>query len=219
MPKENTLKIKLYLAVLSVFLLSACSQRFQHVNDTFSEAVFGADDVIMSAEHIRKLPYASIYAKIDDGAQIFMVLAFADTNPVTGITQYKWMSSDNALIVTEGGRIVKTLGLFGDNLRGVSKDNITPTSWTVMYDWMPNYQYGYRATLRQSLGKKSVVTTPTANYQTQQYIEEITFDALDVSIRNSYWRDVSTERVVRSIEYIGPNMTKIELTMLKFPTI
>jgi hypothetical protein len=87
MPKDSTLKIKLFLAVLLVFLLSACSQRFQHVNDTISEAVFGADDVIMTAEHIRKLPYASIYAKIDDGAQIFMVLAFADTNPATGITQ------------------------------------------------------------------------------------------------------------------------------------
>jgi hypothetical protein len=129
------------------------------------------------------------------------------------------MSSDNALIVTEGGRIVKTIGLFGDNLMGVTTSNKTSASWSVMYDWMPNYQYGYRGTVRQVLGDKGVVATPTASYQTQQYAEEITFDALDISIQNNYWRDVSTDRVVRSVEYIGPNMTKIELTMLKFPTI
>ncbi len=88
------------LLILFVFLLSGCSQRFQDVNSTLDEALFGFDDFTHAQEHVADLPYASMYVRINQGPQLFMVLAYAETNPVTGNTQLKWFSSDNAMITT-----------------------------------------------------------------------------------------------------------------------
>ena len=107
-----------YLTILaSLLLLSACTQKFNDVNATLDEALFGAEDVALTSDKIAELPYASSFVRINDGAQLFMVLAFAEPNPATGIMQLKWLSSDKAMIVTENGRVVKTLGLAQANLQ------------------------------------------------------------------------------------------------------
>ena len=41
------------------------------------------------AEYIQDLPFASIYAQINDQGKIFMVLAFVGQNPETGAEQLK----------------------------------------------------------------------------------------------------------------------------------
>ncbi|WP_394153169.1 YjbF family lipoprotein [Vibrio maritimus] len=213
------MKFKSTLLACSVLILAGCSQRFQDVNATLSEAFLGADDIVMTAEQIESLPYASAYARINDGAQIFVVLAFAEKNPATGEMQYKWMSSDRAMFIFESGRLVKTIGLYGDNLQGATHTQLTDSSWTTQYDWMPDYRYGYKGTVTRTQDAKEAIETPLNRYQTQKYTERVHFDAIDQAFTNQYWQSQSSGRMVKSIEYLGPQMTKIEFTVLKQPSM
>ncbi|ASI89260.1 hypothetical protein BSZ05_05255 [Vibrio mediterranei] len=215
----SPLNFKSYLLAFSLLFLTACSQRFQDVNATMSEALFGADDIALTPEKIKQLPYASAYVRINEGPQIFVVLAFAEANTKTGVIQYKWMSSDRAMIITENGRIVKTIGLFGDNLKGIQREQQTSSSWKVTYDWMPNYRYDYHGLATEVLAGKETISTVIGSYQTERYTESVVFDAIDEELINTYWKDTATGKVIKSIEQIGPEMSTIELTLLKQPTI
>jgi len=160
---------KTILLLFTALLLTACSQKAKDVNATFDAAFFGSSDVELSKEYIQTLPYSSIYAEVNDQGKIFMVLAYVGKNPQTGAEQLKWMSSDKAMIVTENGRIVQTLLLPYENLSGLvfqpldvfsSANNSSPESssafdvstnpgaqkWQAVYDWQPNYRFGYKAT-------------------------------------------------------------------------
>lgn len=213
------MNLKPYFLSLTLLFVSGCSQRFQDVNATMSAALFGADDIELSKEKIQQLPYASAYARINDGAQIFVVLAFAEVNPNSGYMQYKWMSSDRALIVTENGRIVKTVGWEDHNLNGVRYQPQTASSWNVTYDWMPNYQYGYSGVLITTPMGTERLDTAYKSYVVDKYQETIVFNAIDAKLVNTYWKDTKSGKVIKSIEQLGPDMKTIELTILKPPAM
>ncbi|MCV5689675.1 YjbF family lipoprotein, partial [Escherichia coli] len=78
-----------------------CTQKFNDVSATVQEAYGNYIDVELTPEEIEAVPYASAYLKIGDQKQVFVVLAFAEQNPLTGNTQLKWVSADKAMVVTE----------------------------------------------------------------------------------------------------------------------
>lgn len=218
--------IKPFIVSLGL-LLAGCSQQFQDLNATFNEAMFGDADVSTTAEYIQELPYASIYAQINDQGKIFMVLAFVGQNPETGAEQLKWMSSDKAMIVTENGRVVQTLLLPYENLSGLT---VKPTNalipnfdvsaepkaqqWQVTYDWQPDYRFGYSANIVRTYVNKETVQTPLASIETSKFIEQVSYPALGEQIENEYWVN-SQGKVVKTVQYLGPDMTRLELTLLK----
>ncbi|PTP81881.1 YjbF family lipoprotein [Vibrio splendidus] len=228
--------LKPLIISLGLFL-AGCSQQFQDVNSTFDEAFFGSSDVELSKEYIQNLPYSSIYAEVNDQGKIFMVLAYVGENPQTGAEQLKWMSSDKAMIVTENGRIVQTLLLPYENLSGLafqpldafsSANSSSPDSssafdvsanpgaqkWQAVYDWQPNYRFGYKANITRTYAGNGTVETPLASIDTKKFQEKINFPMLDQDITNEYWVD-SKGKVVKTIQYLGPDMTRLELTVLK----
>ncbi len=156
-----------------------------------------------------------------------MVLAFAEKNPKTGAMQLKWLSSDKAMIVTEGGRIIKTLGLAEANL-----SNITPisasslpslasilknqTTWSAHYDWMLNdhYLFNYKANITPVLRGKSTIETTVWNKDVTEVVEVISIPSLDYSFTNQYWLDEQFN-VVKTHQYLGPDIGDIEMTILK----
>ncbi|MFA9385146.1 MAG: YjbF family lipoprotein [Vibrio cyclitrophicus] len=228
--------LKPLIIPLGLFL-AGCSQQFQDVNSTFDEAFFGSSDVELSKEYIQNLPYSSIYAEVNDQGKIFMVLAYVGENPKTGAEQLKWMSSDKAMIVTENGRVVQTLLLPYENLSGLafqplntfsSENNSSADSssafdvsanpgaqkWQAVYDWQPNYRFGYKANITRTYAGNDTVETPLASIATKKFQEKIQFPMLEQDITNEYWVD-SKGKVVKTIQYLGPDMTRLELTVLK----
>ncbi|WP_299685944.1 YjbF family lipoprotein [uncultured Vibrio sp.] len=228
--------LKSLIISLGLFL-AGCSQQFQDVNSTFDEAFFGSSDVELSREYIQNLPYSSIYAEVNDQGKIFMVLAYVGENPQTGAEQLKWMSSDKAMIVTENGRIVQTLLLPYENLSGLafqslntfsSANSSSPNSssafdvsanpgaqkWQAVYDWQPNYRFGYKAHITRTYAGNETVETPLASIDTKKFQEKIQFPMLEQDITNEYWVD-SKGKVLKTIQYLGPDMTRLELTVLK----
>ncbi|OED64560.1 regulator [Vibrio splendidus ZS-139] len=228
--------LKPLIISLGLFL-AGCSQQFQDVNSTFDEAFFGSSDVELSKEYIQNLPYSSIYAEVNDQGKIFMVLAYVGENPQTGAEQLKWMSSDKAMIVTENGRIVQTLLLPYENLSGLAFQQLNTFSsgnsssassssafdvsanpgaqkWQAVYDWQPNYRFGYKANITRTYAGNETVETPLASIDTKKFQEKIQFPMLEQDITNEYWVD-SKGKVVKTIQYLGPDMTRLELTVLK----
>ena len=216
-----------FLTIISVLFLSACTQKFNDVNATLDEAIFGVDDVSLTAQEIIELPYASSFVRINGGAKLFMVLAFAEPNPATGTMQLKWLSSDKAMIVTENGRIVKTLGLPQFNLTEI---NTTPSDplpslatitqkqaiWSAHYDWTTGDQYlfNYHATITPILRGETRLKNTVWEKKVTEIVEVVSIPSLGDTFTNQYWVD-NELNVVKSHQYLGPNMVGIEMTILK----
>lgn len=211
----------------SLFLLSACTQKFNDVNATLDEAIFGVDDVSLTAQEIIELPYASSFVRINGGAKLFMVLAFAEPNPATGTMQLKWLSSDKAMIVTENGRIVKTLGLPQFNLTEINTTPSAPlpslaaitqkqTIWSAHYDWTTGDQYlfNYHATITPILRGETRLKNTVWEKEVTEIVEVVSIPSLGDTFTNQYWVD-NELNVVKSHQYLGPNMVGIEMTISK----
>lgn len=208
------------LIITSILLMAGCTQKFNDVSATVEEAYSNYIDVELTSDEIKQVPYASAYLRIGTQKQVFVVLAFAEENKITGAQQLKWVSADKSMIVTENGRIVKTIGLQGNNLVALSgtypkfNDVNTTHNYSLTYDWMPKYRYNYSATAQLSKSIASTVKTALYTSPTQIFEESIYFKALDSKITNKYWVDTSGN-VLKTRQYLGPNMEPIEMTFLK----
>lgn len=207
------------LTILSLLGLAVgCTQKFNDVSATVQEAYSNYVDVELTAEEIDAVPYASAYLKIGNQKQVFVVLAFAEHNPITGNTQLKWVSADKAMVVTENGHIVKTIGLQHNNLAGaygnVPSFALENTEYSLSYDWAKQYRYGFPADVTRVYQGKESVITPLSNTSADIYRETVHFSTLSQSVDNFYWVDVNG-KVIKTVQHLGPNMLPIELTILK----
>lgn len=214
-------------ALLAIILLclSGCSQKFQDTNATIKEAWAANTDAQISSEQIQQLPYASIFLRINNGPQLFLALAFVDQNKTTHNKQLKWLSADKGMIVTENGRIVKTTGFLNNNLASLRPQSSTQVAslrymgtnnnvgnW--IYDWQPHFRYNFTAKVSQTNLGYDTLTTSLWSKKVHHIQERVRFDTLQVSIHNDYWIDKNNQ-TVKTIQYIGPNMDKVEITFIK----
>lgn len=225
--------------------ISGCSQRISALNDTIELAFIGDKDVILTPEQISANPYASIYAKIGDTAQAFVVLAFAEppatlsstaTSTAISSTQspsttpkaleLKWLSADNGMIVTVNGRLVKTHNLLAGNLAGVTSVQIdpllqglhlesTPKTWHRLLDWQPGYHYGYQADSQFQFVATETIIINQTPTQVLHYSELVTIKGLNIQYQNEFWLKPDNGQVVKSRQKIAPNLPYIDITLLK----
>jgi len=213
---QKWMRLLVVLPVLS--LTFGCTQKFNDVSATVQEAYGNYIDVELTPEEIEAVPYASAYLKIGSQKQVFVVLAFAEPNPLTGNTQLKWVSADKAMVVTENGHIVKTIGLQTTNLAGIYGNvpaySAPSVQYSLSYDWADKYRYGFPAKVQRSRQGKETVITPISSTSTDVYTEVVTFTSLEKSVENQYWVNGKGE-VVKTRQHLGPNMVPVELTILK----
>ncbi|MCG9597865.1 YjbF family lipoprotein [Vibrio sp. Isolate25] len=211
--------LALFITTLILFL-SGCTQRFSDTNETLKEAFWGFEDVNLDKESIENIPYASSYFKINDGPQIFMVLAFVESNPNTGKTQYKWLSSDKAMIVTEEGRIVKTYNLPDANLRGtipfkeMSHFKTPQYTWDAVYDWQPGYQYNHHAKIMTESVATTQLNSVLWSQQVKIWQEYISFEKLGKNMQSTFWVN-DKGHVLKSAQWVIPDQLFIEQEVLK----
>jgi len=222
------------VAILLSAGITGCSQKFNDVNDTLSIALFGDNDTELASDDVQRLPYASLYAQVDDGPQAFMVLALAE--PALSLTdvsltqntrtQLKWVSSDKGMLVTEGGRLVKSMNLPQGNLietyssqpdpltLGLQRAS-TPMHWQRTIDWQPGYHFGYQLTSRFARQDNAVIMVNERPVETWHFIESVTIDALDTHYQNQFWIDGKTGKVLKSQQTLAPGLPVIDMTLLK----
>ena len=202
--------------ILICLLLQACSATTKGLGNSLWESLFGTPGVHLTDDDIQNMPYASQYMQLNNGPQLFVVLAFDENG------QQKWVTQDQATLVTQHDRLVKTR-LGGDNLLEVNnlaadpliKPNqiIDGASWTRTMGWTEHQQVRY-ATARSVFRWDGSDTVTVGSDVTQVRVlnEAVTTDR--TSWNNRYWVDEDGQ-IRQSIQYLGANFFPVKATLIK----
>ena len=205
------------LAILLVcLLLQACSDSTKGLGTSLWHSIVGDDGVQLTHDEIQNMRYASQYMRINNGPQIYVVLAYDENG------QQKWVTQDRAMIVTENGRIVKTTGL-GDNLQQVTNLAIDPlakvnqivdgTRWTRQMAWTEHQQVRM-ATAHSTFTWKGTDTLKVAASSTPVRVLDEEVTASGKTWHNRFWID-SEGQVRQSTQYLGPDYWPVTTILLK----
>jgi len=212
----------LFIIFLSIFALSGCTQKFSDSFSTLNASLDSFVDIELTPEQLIKLPYNSAYVRLNDGKQVLMILALIEENKINRSQRLKWVSSDNLMIITENGRIIKTQG-FDDDLMSISPSLSmrfgipllsVSNKTTGYYDWAPNYRYQFSAEVSSNLIGQELKTLQSWSVPSTHLTETVIFLELETNITNHYWLN-ENNKVISSIQYLGPNMGKIEMSFVK----
>ncbi|NKI76320.1 YjbF family lipoprotein [Dickeya sp. CFBP 2040] len=201
-------------------LLSGCSQQQTLVRQMVGQAIWGQDNTSVTPEQVRRLPYASAYLKLGKIPQAFIVLAFAENH------QLKWLSADKGIVTTSvGGRLIKTQDLGEDILQveNIEQDPLTlgllkpgtPKQWHTRIYWRLVFRGGYDAQSRFERVGMETVTILDKPRQLVRFDEQVAFPSLGKAYTNHYWLDPENGQVIKSHQYMGPDMALVEFTLLK----
>ncbi|WP_459607663.1 YjbF family lipoprotein [Dickeya oryzae] len=210
-----------FIPFLSLFI-SACSQQQTLMRQMVGQAIWGQDgaSAAITSEQVAKLPYASGYLTLGSMPRAFVVLAFAENH------QLKWLSADKAIVTTSvGGRLIKTQDLGEDLLQvsNIEQDPLTlgllkpdtPKQWHTRISWRLVFRGGYDAQSHFERVGTETVTILDKQRQLVRFDEQVTFSSLDKTYTNHYWLDPKNGQVIKSRQYMGPDMTLVEFTLLK----
>lgn len=202
--------------VMLCLLLQACSSNIKGMATSFWRGVTGADGVHLTDDDIQNMPYASQYMTLNNGPQLFVVLAFSENG------QQKWVTQDQTTLITQHGRLVKTLNL-RDNLISVTNINDDPllkanqivdgAGWTRVMGWTERGQTRY-ATARSTFTWDGTDSIQVGSESTPVRVldEDVTTEA--ASWHNRYWID-SEGAIRQSKQYLGAGYFPVTTILLK----
>lgn len=216
-----------YLFLCQLFLLSGCAKNAQHLSDSLQLAIFGPEQSVISAEKVASIPYASIYVQQNNNPLALMVLAWAEPAKNNTHTALKWISAGQEMVVTEGGRITKTLNLGGGNLVNIESHSVdplllglhnasTPRYWEFYLSWQPGYHFHYLAQSRFVSEGEQIKQLPNGESRSLLlFNEQITIAALDQQYHNYYWIDPTSGAVVATEQQLAPGLNRYALAVGK----
>ncbi len=205
------------LSILLVcLLLQACSATTKGLGTSLWHSIVGSDGVQLTDDDIQNMRYASQYMSINDGPQLFVVLAYDENG------QQKWVTQDRATIVTQNGRVVKTVGL-DDNLQQVTNLGDDPlvkvnqiidgARWTRQMAWSERQQ-ARMATARSTFSWQGTDTLKVGSSVTPVRVLDEEVTAAGTTWNNRYWVD-DAGQIRQSKQYIGPDYWPITTVLLK----
>ena len=207
---------KRIIIVLSMLLFGCADNNV----DSYQQLKFllsGNEEITITPEAINKLPYASAYVTVDDRPKIFVVLAFADENRLS------WVSSDRGMIVTEHGRITKTLKLENDlhYYSSTMKDPLIQASiasgaqFSYSAEWAKDRRSGrsmrsvFRQLADENLDINGTIIATSLYEETVQSIKD------DQIWNNYYWLDKKSGLIRKTVQKLGPDNSTIEMVFTK----
>lgn len=170
-------------------------------------------------QQVNNLPYASLYARLNEGPRIFVVLGYNEKG------QQKWVTQDQAMLVTQHGRLVKTLGL-PDNLLSVSNLQQDPLAdslhisndagWTRIVQWTEQGKVR-GATVRSTFqrGTDEVLTVAGNRIPCRVWHEQVSIDSSNREWENTFWIDNSSGDVVQAHQMLAADAFPVDITILK----
>jgi Group 4 capsule polysaccharide lipoprotein gfcB, YjbF len=216
-------RLALAAALLS---LTGCSSSGTSDYSQFYQAVRQSIAASFGKAHVTRaqaaaIPYASMGYRVNGGAEQILVLA-TDTNG-----EQLWTSGAHIVIVTRGGRIVRTVGLAHD-VSAVAPQNgqeLTPPATAIggvvvsarLMDFSDIPAYGAAVTCTATPRGEQTILILGHGIRTIR-VDEICHSAeLDWSFTNSYWLDPKSGLAWRSIQHIHPKNETIETEILRPP--
>ncbi len=225
------MKPQIFVLSCFVFLpfLTACSQKITSVQATFSNIFFKPESIYLSDEAIDELPYASLYAQLGNNPRSFMVLGFAEKHLSLPehklIFQLKWLSAEKEMLVTQNGRLVKTVNLHQHDLINTLSNEpdplalglhlkTTPKKWKRVIDVAPNH-FGIELNASFDLRGEATIDINDKKITALYVIETVKGLNQPFYYQNQFWLEPSTGRVLKSIEKPTPYTEHLTLTHLK----
>ncbi|HFP2584615.1 TPA: YjbF family lipoprotein [Escherichia coli] len=202
--------------ILICLLLQACSATTKELGNSLWDSLFGTPGVQLTDDDIQNMPYASQYMQLNGGPQLFVELAFAEDG------QQKWVTQDQATLVTQHGRLVKTL-LGGDNLIDVNNLAADPlikpaqivdgATWTRTMGWTEYQQVRY-ATARSVFKWDGTDTVKVGSDETPVRVLDEDVSTDQARWHNRYWID-SEGQIRQSEQYLGADYFPVKTTLIK----
>lgn len=218
---ESNISRRCFLTSSAGLILSSCGKtpEFKNAMETMGNIMFGFPDPLFGRDDIRKLPYATIRAKLGKGPRVIMLLARYDGEKL------HWVSSDRNVIVTQDGLVVRTVGL-PDDLAGAQLLNGNPLAQGLHHLTAPMRAtriFDYGESTRSSIQIESVFEP--AGRETIE-IMDLKFDTVVVRERavarevnwtfeNYHWLDPESGRIWKSRQTINRTLPPLLLEVLK----
>ena len=195
--------LKTIIFITIAILLVGCGSRIDSMARTIDYAIFGEDDVELTAEEIEELAYPYQYLTIGEQPRIAVALGFDDD----GI--YKWLSGNQEILTTYNGRVINTQGL-GNGLTHVTNLGSDPLSCILnqaedcQLSWTASAQFGRShaanvqqvKTTFQHQGSKQLLLASGQTVQVEHWQEAMVSDSKRWT--NDFWISTENRRVVKS---------------------
>lgn len=204
------------LLLLICLVLQACSATTKGLGSSLWHSIVGADSVQLTDDDIQTMRYASQYMSINNGPQLFVVLAYDENG------EQKWVTQDRAMINTANGRVVKTTGLVDNLLQttNLASDPLAQArqirdgaSWVRQITWTERQQVR-AATAQSTFTWDGTDTLKVGSSVTPVRVLDEEVTASDKRWHNRYWVDAEGQ-IRQSKQYIGPNYWPVTTVLLK----
>jgi hypothetical protein len=210
------------MLLVSLFLLFGCSGTYNTYYGMLKTAFTPVKDVQFTYAQLNAAPMDYLYVRFGDLPQAALALAYIEGS------QFKWVSGDRVLLVTDNGRIVRTSGLPNDLLyltNAVSDPLKQPfrfsanSSWLRLADWSRG-EYGYqiRSTFEVMPVEQlmffghSLAVIPVI--ESLRYENESNFVRFDGKWQNQYWLDAQSGEVLKSRQVLAPGNPAFEMVFI-----
>jgi len=190
----------------------------QNITRAIRFYLIGLPDYPISREIVNNLPYASIAAKIGKGPHSLLVLWRRERDDL------HWLSADNSVLVTRGGRVVKTAGLM-ENIRDsifVGPDPVATglhngangiTSKRTLDIEPGRYILPVDSTFEVRGPRRITITE--IDFDTILVVERNVVRTVNWSFNNLYWVDPADGFVWKSRQHIARGFPPVVIEMLK----
>ena len=207
------------IAALSLITACNASPLTNPAVKSFNVVFNGFADAPVTREGVDKLPYATMLAQIGKSGNALVVLTTAEQ------ARYSWIAADSVVLVTENGRLIKSVGLRQDRtacktqgqepllqLAQQPQDSLNHR-YTIDLRYKNLYSIPVDATL--SFEGEENITILGNTYQTRRYVEYNHAALLDWEFTNTYWLDSKTGFVWQSVQYLSPDLPPVFMAVTK----
>ncbi|GAC15439.1 YjbF family lipoprotein [Aliiglaciecola lipolytica] len=211
------MKIIFSLMICSTIFISACSSTQRAYQQNVKLYFSTKNDIELSQKDVVESPIDLIYIKSGERPYATMALGFIENN------QYKWVSADDAMLVTQNGRLVRTLGLLGKNLVHVndltddpliSKSDVdVSATWYREID-LNNDHYGIKLTSSFSVEKNVPLNILNQQFVSSKVIENVKSEGLlsrSDTWQNLFWYHAETGQLLRSSQQFSVDSERYEI--------
>ncbi|MEE2025647.1 YjbF family lipoprotein [Alkalimonas mucilaginosa] len=199
-----------------VAVLASCSGTSRIYYQDFKAALSRPADANLSLQQLQSSSFDSLYFTRDDGPVLSLALAFIEHG------QQKWVSADNAYLILQHGRVVRTVGfasdlhhsthISGDPLQYGPDQLKQAAPWLRLTDW----------TDASGLPLQSVFTEAEPeflNLLEQQiacrvFVERVTAIDSAEQFENHYWFDAATGTLLQSRQQLRPQGPVYTMTFI-----
>lgn len=205
--------------ILLASLLSACSGTYSSYVDTVKLFLTPASDATLTYGYLAS-SHDFLYVRNGDNARAALDLRFIEQG------QLKWVSADNVMLVTEQGRITRTLGLSNDLIFSSNKQNdplkmadMAGSQWLRATDWLSG-EYGVVIESRFSEVYNDELTFFGVTLPVKKIVETLrmrdkpTNWRFDGEWQNTFWFDSQTGTVLKSVQQLAPGIAPFELVYI-----